>query len=82
MWTDHNQAKMSLDGPGDGCNDVDVSAEPAVKSASSDGETAPMRAAARGGVAEARRHLDERGGETPVAGLRLCTLRREVARKR
>ena len=51
---------------------------PAVKSPSSNGETALMRAAARGDVAEARRRLDECGGETPVAGLRLCTLRREV----
>ena len=70
LWTDRNQAKMSLDGPARR-SDVDASAEPAVKSPSSDGETALMRAAARGDVAEARRHLDECGGETPVAGLRL-----------
>ena len=72
---------MPLDGPA-GRSDVDASAEPAVKSPSSDGETALMRAVARGDVAEARRHLAECGGETPVAGLRLCMLRREVARKR
>ena len=72
---------MSLDGPARR-SDVDASAEPAVKSPSSDGETALMRAAARGDVPEARRRLDERGGETPVAGLRLCTLRRRVIRKR
>ena len=59
---------MSLDGPA-GRSDVDASAEPAAKSPSSDGETALMRAAARGDVAEARRRLDECGGETPVAGL-------------
>ena len=59
---------MSLDGPARR-SDVEASAEPAVKSPSSDGETALMRAAARGDVPEARRHLDERGGETPVAGL-------------
>ena len=58
--------KMSLDGPGDGCNDVDASAEPAAKSPSSDGETALMRAAAREDVAEVRRHLDECGGEMSV----------------
>ena len=51
---------MSLDGPARR-NDVDASAEPAVKSPSSDGETALVRAAARGDVAEARRRLDERG---------------------
>ena len=68
---------MLLDGPARR-SDVEASAEPAAKSPSSDGETALMRAAARGDVAEARRRLDERGGETPVAGLRLCTLRREV----
>ncbi|ESU41387.1 Hypothetical protein GSB_153861 [Giardia duodenalis] len=62
--------KMSLDGPA-GRSDVDASAEPAVKSLSSDGETALMRAAACGDVAEVRRHLDKCGGETPVAGLRL-----------
>ena len=73
---------MLLDGPGDGCNDVDASAELAVEDPLPNDKTALMRAAARGDVAEARRYLDERGGETPVAGLRLCTLRREVARKR
>ncbi|ESU39952.1 Pre-mRNA splicing helicase BRR2 [Giardia duodenalis] len=52
--------KMSLDGPA-GRSDVEASAEPAVKSPSSDGETAPMRAAARGDVAEVKRHLDECG---------------------
>ena len=81
MWTDRNQAKMSLDGPARR-SDVEASAEPAVKSASSDGEAALMRAAARGDVAEARRRLDECGGEMLVIGLRLCMLRREVARKR
>ena len=41
---------MLLDGPARR-SDVDASAEPAVKSPSSDGETALMRAAARGDVA-------------------------------
>ena len=71
---------MSLDGPARR-SDVDASAEPAVKSPSSDGETALVRAAARGDVPEARRRLDECGGETPVAGLRLCMLRRRVKQK-
>ena len=70
LWTDHNQAKMSLDEPARRSN-IEASAEPAVKSPSSDGETALMRAAARGDVAGVRRRLDERGGETPVAGQRL-----------
>ena len=61
---------MSLDGPA-GRSDVEASAESAVKSPSSDGETALMRAAARGDVAEVRRHLDECGGEMLVIGLRL-----------
>ena len=61
---------MSLDGHV-GRSNIDASAEPAVKSPSSDGETALMRAAARGDVAEARRHLDERGEEMLVIGLRL-----------
>ena len=72
---------MSLDRPARR-SDVEASAEPAAKSPSSDGETALMRAAARGDVAEARRHLDERGGETPAAGLRLCMLRRRIKQKR
>ncbi|ESU40749.1 Apoptosis inhibitor 1 [Giardia duodenalis] len=63
--------KMLLDGPARRSN-IDASAEPAVKNPSSDGETAPMRAAAHEDVAEVRRHLDECGGETLVAGLRLC----------
>ena len=61
---------MLLDGPA-GRSDVEASAEPAVKSPSSDGETALMRAAACGDVAEVRRHLDECGGEMLVIGLRL-----------
>ena len=71
---------MPLDGPARRSN-IEASAEPAAKSPSSDGETALMRAAARGDVAEARRHLDECGGETPVAGLRLCMLQRRVKQK-
>ena len=51
---------MSLDGPARR-NDASAGAEPAVKSPSSDGETALMRAAARGDVAKARRHLDKCG---------------------
>ena len=74
--------KSVMDRPDEGDSDVDASAEPAAKSPSSDGETALMRAAARGDVPEARRHLDERGGEMPVAGLCLCMLRRRVIRKR
>ena len=70
MWTDRNQAKMSLDGPA-GRNEIDASAEPTVKRLFSDGETALMWAAAREDVAEARRHLDECGGEMLVIGLRL-----------
>ena len=59
---------MSLDGLARRSN-IDASAEPAVKRLLLDGETALMRAAARGDVDEIRRHLDERRGETPVAGL-------------
>ena len=51
---------MSLDGPAR-CSNIEASVEPAVKSPSSDGETALMRAAALGDVAEVRRHLDECG---------------------
>ncbi|KWX11316.1 Pre-mRNA splicing helicase BRR2/ Longevity-assurance protein 1 [Giardia duodenalis assemblage B] len=72
--------KMSLDGPA-GRSNIDASAGPAVKSPSSDGETALMRAAARKDVAEVRRHLDKCGGEMLVIGLRLCMLRRRVKQK-
>ena len=61
---------MSLDRPARR-SDVEASAEPAATTPSSDGEIALMRAAARGDVPEARRHLDERGGEMLVIGLRL-----------
>ena len=61
---------MSLDGPARR-NDASAGAEPAVKSPSSNDKTTLMRAAARGGVAEVRRHLDECGGEMLVIGLRL-----------
>lgn len=71
---------MPLDGPARRSN-IDASAEPAMKSPSSDGEAAIMRAAALGDVAGVRRHLDECGGEMPVGGLCLCVLRRRVKQK-
>ena len=54
-----------------GRGNANADAELAVEDSLPNGETALMRAAARGDMAEARRHLDERGGGTPVAGLRL-----------
>ena len=71
---------MSLDGPARR-SDVEASAEPAVKSLSSNDKTTLMRAAARGDAAEVRKHLDECGGETPVAGPRLCMLQRMIKQK-
>ena len=70
-----------IDRADEGDSHVEASAEPAVKRPSSDGETALMRAAARGDAAEVRRHLDECGGEMLAIGLRLCMLRRRVKQK-